>query len=596
MGLGGIFGFFFSSKTMSGEDIINIIEVLKNFGKDGYGIAYIKDGELRIERHIRYKRFVELISNIQIEGISIGACRQAIYGRPALVNTPPHTDCNGKIVVVARGVLRNQGKIREQLMERGHILEGKDISEIIAHEIEDYSSRRRNIDEVVKEIYGVLDGMYSALILDMVGNKLYLLCRETSEYIGKFDKGFMACSEYDAIIGGTSDLMRIDKGVVCIDGAQLRCIGKTDIVNIGEVRKSKVPGGFDYYMEREMAEIPWILKFQNIAQKNEYIGLATRLIESARRIYMIGSGSSYNAALYGAYVINELSDVEPIAQNATEFIYFMLKRVKAGDVIIANSQSGETSDVLRAVSKSRLRGALIIGVLNMLGSPLMFASNVYIPIAAGIENAIPATKTFVAQVYTFSKIALGLMGKKSEYSRELNEAIGKIPELTRFVLEESKKVVKSFAELIKDINSVFVLGRGVSFPIALEGALKLKEVAQIHAEGIDAGEFRHGSKTLLGWGYPVVVMVPQDLEAREDTYALIDEIKNITKILILTNKADPFADKFSKFVVKIPVVPEIFAPILYVIVLQELALCLGKLRGTPIDMPPMLEKFVILSK
>jgi len=589
-GVGGIFGFF--SKNGVPNNFIKVAaETLSLFGRDGYGIGYNEENGIVVKKYLDLKSFMESMSDLNISYAVIGLCRYAVYGRPAKNNTPPHIDCKGKITVVARGILQNQAQLIESLMKKGHLLEGKDLASVIVHYLEESLGTHGDMEGSVQKLYSELEGMYSALILDRSNNG-YLISRGLCEYIGIGADNVAVCSEYDVLLEYSKNVKKIKDGVIAIRKTQVYPL-LSEPQKIGAVRK-KVPGGYEYFMEREMEEIPWVLEFQNIVQKSMYVELATKLIKNAGRVYMIGSGSSFNATLYGAYAINELSDVEPIAQNATEFIYFMLKRVRAGDVIIANSQSGKSSDVLRAVSKSRLRGALIVGVLNLLGSPLMFASNVYIPIAAGIENAIPATKTFVAQLYTFAKIALKL--SECEGSGELmniNEALYKLPKLAEKVLEDSKIVAKKFAEYVSNVNSIFVLGRGISFPIALEGALKLKEVAQIHAEGIDAGEFRHGSKTLLGDNCPVIVMVPQ---AREDTYSLIDEIKDVSSILIVTCDTDPFADKFSRFIVKIPTIPELLAPILYILVLQRLALYLGIIKGRSIDQPPMLRKYVVLTR
>jgi len=592
LGIGGIFAIIKSRDAIDKALVIDIIETLRKYGKDGFGIAYLgRDSQLVISKALGDE---DIISQLPKEptGILMGICRYAVYGRPSVRNTPPFQDCERRFIVVARGALIEHPHIRSDLLKKGHIFLGKDIAEIIAHFVEDSSNSAGSIEGGIMRTFEELHGMYSAIIIDVYTFRTFLICRDLAEYIALSNNTVMLASEFDPIVDYARKILVLRNGVISIVDGEVRPL-KDGELKEGSPRKGRVPGGFDYYMQREIEEIPYVLKFQKLAQIEKYIDMAKNLIVQAGRVYMIGSGSSYNAVLYGAYVINEVSDVvDPIPQNATEFIYFMLRKVRAGDVLIANSQSGKTSDVMRAVTESRMKGALIVGILNMLGSPLMYASNVYIQIYAGVENAIPATKTFIAQMSTFARLALRL-AENGGYAR-VREILDELWKFARIVLDKSDIVVKKFAELVADKSNVFVLGRGINFPIALEGALKLKEVAQIHAEGVNAGEFRHGSKTLLSEDFPIVVIVPYDVEAREDTYSLLEEIGGIPKILIITGENDPFAKRFSRYVVEIPEVPEVLSPILNTLPLQKLAFYLGKIRNRPIDNPPLLSKAVVL--
>ncbi|MEX0568489.1 MAG: SIS domain-containing protein [Candidatus Njordarchaeota archaeon] len=594
IGIGGFFSI--TADSIASGKIKEALDILRHYGRDGFGIAYYDESHrLKTKKSLSFENIIQGLTD-SVKHFVLGISRYAIYGRPALPNVPPFFDCNKRLICVARGALLGHSSIRTNLIKSGHVLVGKECSEILAHAVGDFLIKGHSFDEAVVEVYKKIGGTFSAVFLDTKDLCLYLLSKGIEEYFGVSDRSVVIASEYDIITKYSADRVEvygIKNGVLRISAFKVDEIVKNgDIHKIENTKVSRVPGGFDYYMEREIHEIPNILTLQKTVHNMEYIRIAAKLIADARRVYMIGSGSSYNSVLYGAYVLNDLSGIYPIAQNATEFIYFFLNKVKAGDVIIANSQSGETSDVLRAVSKSRMRGAIIIGVLNMLGTPLMFASNVYIPIVAGVENAVPATKTFVAQLVTFLRLALKV-AEENDNIKNMRESLNKLPRMAEAVLEKSKVMADIFSDHIRNSNDVFVLGRGMSFPIALEVALKLKEVAQIHAEGMDAGEFRHGSKTLLEFGYPAIIIVPQDIEAREDTYSLVEEISKRVDMLIVTTDDDPYPERFTKYVIKIPTVPRAISPVLYVLPLQILALYLGVKRGRPIDRPHGLEKYVV---
>ncbi len=596
LGIGAIFGII-SQRPMSRETIIAALKTLQQYGRDGYGIIFYGEGGPKVLKSMNLDDIISGL-NDHVGTPLLVSCRYAIYGRPAIPNTPPFFDCGQELISTGRGASPEHPKIREELISKGHIFSGKDLSETIVHEIEEGLRRGLTVEESLLSAYSRFGGTYSCIVVDPSRRSMFLICRGLLEYVGVSENNIVVASEYEAMDGLATKIYAVRDGIFSLSlGIRgIRSIGES--ANVEEIRwpkKSRILGGFRYYMEREILEIPGVLRLQASAQLEEFFILATNLIAQAGRIYIVGSGSSFNAALYGAYIMNELSDVFPIVQNATEFVYFMLNKVKAGDVLIANSQSGKTADVLRAVTKSRMRGALIVGILNMLGTPLMYASNVYLPIAAGVENAVPATKTFVAQLTTFVRLASYLC-TDDRIGRTLRDSLKRLPEMASVVLNEYRGKARLFAEMLRGTDNIFVLGRGLSFPIALEAALKFKEVAHIHAEGMDAGEFRHGSKTLLDLGYPVIVIVPQNIEAREDTYSLVSEIGGRSTIIIITSEDDPYAGRFTRHVIRVPRALEYLSPILYILPLQLIALELGHVRGSPVDSPPMLQKYVLSSK
>lgn len=567
------------------SDVKDILYRMQEYGPDGFGIANLND-------------FSEIIRVMDIREIgakilnydalhSLIILRYAIYGRPSIANTPPFFDCNKKILVVARGAIREADEKRRNLMRDGHLIIGRDISAIIAHYVEE----EKNFEEALKKLYMDLDGYYSAYIYNVEKKLLGVVIKGPFEFIGfnERENKVVLASEPDVPHKLLGEVIGLADGIYLLEGVSLKVIaGSTYQL---EFREGRVIGGKDYHMEREMLESSEIIKLQDIAQSSRYLSIAAELIRDSKEIFYIGSGSSFHASLYGAYLLNDVSDIKPNVQNATEFIFFMLKKVSPGDVIIATSQSGKTRDVIHAVSQGRLRGALIIGILNSLGTPLMYASNVYIPLAAGPEVAVPATKTFIAQLATHVRLVAHVVG--GNFQKLIENELKMISNHIRSVINDNRALINKFAEETYRYDNFFVLGRGLSFPIALEGALKLKEVSHIHAEGMDAGEFRHGSKTLIKKGIPVIVLMPQDIDVREDTYNLVNELRDNTEILVITDNEDRFAEKFSNYFIKVPKIANELIPILYTVVLQLIAFEIGKRRKMPIDNPPQLSKFVV---
>ena len=339
IGIGGIFGIVGSEK-IDVKQIKQMLGELSKYGRQGYGVAWYSRDSCRVLKSLDLDEVTSLLSPDHGK-VAIGVCRFGVYGRPAIPNTPPFYDCSKRFICVARGAIKGYPQIRRSIARRGHVLIGKDLSEIIVHSFEERVKNGVMPVDAIKRTREEFEGMFSALILDCKNGRLYCMCRGIPEYIGREKLGVIVCSEIDPLARLSNEVYRVVDGVVVVSGDKINVV-EGEVRRIVDWREGRVLGGYDFYMQREMNEIPAVLKFQSFAQMDEYFEIAKRLIMQAKKVYMVGSGSSYNAVLYGAYVINELSDVSPIPQNATEFIYFMLRRVEAGDVLVANSQSGET--------------------------------------------------------------------------------------------------------------------------------------------------------------------------------------------------------------------------------------------------------------
>ncbi len=611
--LGGIMGLI--SRNYSAENIkeaLDILSKMKHLGNDGAGIAALNsDTTFEIRKYPgEFNMFVDLASDLMDKELNpvIGEMRFATHGRPSPENTPPLSDCSETIYVVMEGVISNYIEKKEELIENHHIFNSRNDTELLAHKFEEELSRSKDCEKALLNTVNYLEGSYASLLINKnYPNFLFLITRGSRLYVGKNEnnKALYIASEVEAISQYINSYFRLEDGMAILSSDKMtiktlegrKYIPKWN--NVDEIPKCKIPGGYKFFMEREIYESPQALKKANIVHQEYYLELISRMLLSAEKIYLIGAGTSYHAALLGGYLLRELAGISANVIDSTEFPYYALKDVTPGTVIIALSQSGKSTDIIRAISKAKMYGASIIGILNQLGSPLMYASNLYLPIGVGLEHAVPATKSFLGQLLALYKIAFKTAEMNGSISKEQkNKLWGIMRELPLLIEETISSVsdkVKRIAETLYTKSSMYVSSRGLNFPIALEGALKIKEVSYIHAEGVEAGMLRHGPKAVISEGFPVITIMPYERDAREDTYSLFREVKDLgADVVIITDSEDMVAEKLSSKVIKLPKINELFTPFLNVIPLQLLALNLGILRKTPIDSPRGLSKYVVL--
>lgn len=592
------------------KEMIEIMRRQEHLGKDGCGfVVFGANGEVYLERYPgELEIFVRNIKRVDFKGIiGIGQVRYATHGRPSIENTPPLSDCTNGYYVVMEGVIGDYNTIRRDIAGREHIFLSRNDTEIIAHVIEEECGGDIDTSCLMKA-YRKLHGVFSILIIHKKSqDKIVVFSKESRIFIGKGEDGVYFANELEALESFVSDYLELYNGIGIISIDKFTILDAKG--NVIEPRFKKmpekfihrIPGGFDFYMEREIYESSEAIKRAFLVHQDEYLDLIARMLQRADKTYIIGAGTSYHAALLGGYLLRELADIPAIVIDSTEFPYYALKDVTPGTVIIAISQSGKSTDVIRAVSKAKMYGASIIGITNRLGTPLMFASNLYLPIGVGLEHAVPATKSFLGQLLVLYKMAFKTAEAKGTYSKEALKVLWKELELLPLSIKDTiKKVEGEVEDIAKKIfkkKSMFVSSRGLNFPIALEGALKIKEVSYIHAEGIEAGMLRHGPKAIIEEGFPVITIMPYEKDARDDTYSLLNELKQLgAQPIIITDDTDKIAEKIAEDVIKVPKVDDLLTPFVNILPLQLLALKLGLLRGNNIDAPRGLTKFVILQK
>ncbi|MEM0281822.1 MAG: SIS domain-containing protein, partial [Desulfurococcaceae archaeon] len=351
-------------------------------------------------------------------------------------------------------------------------------------------------------------------------------------------------------------------------------------------------GGYPHFMIKEIHEVPDALINTTLAIMEKYLRLSSMIVHGARKVFIIGTGTSYHAALTATYYFSELAGVSVIPVSAAEFPYSMLENVETGTVIIGISQSGETSDVINSVKLAKQRGAVIVGVTNNVGSRLALESNVYLPVGAGPELAVPATKTFTSTLTALLLLAsyTGIFaGKRTMQDHKL--LIEEIREFSRKIKEyipiiEEKAV--GISNSLKNATGVYVASSGITYPIAIEGALKLKEAALIHAEGYQLGELRHGPLSIVAPSYPVLVIEPFEEQAHPLFLKVLGELE--TRRANVISIESKLKTKYCS--IELPRSSKYLYPISSSVALQLIAYYAGVAKGLPVDTPPGLAKTV----
>jgi glucosamine--fructose-6-phosphate aminotransferase (isomerizing) len=600
-GVGGIFGVVCSSQVPAGV-IKEGLRRLTYRGYDGTGLAYLgRNGEIVIRKSP--KPLNEASKDIDLDNvpsnIALGHVRYASRGRPVYENTHPLTDCGNKIAVVGDGVIENFEEFRERLERRGHVFTSRTDTEVFAHLVEDFMREGIDLLEAIARTARELRGIYSIALLVEGISKIYVVNNEQSIVLGKGDGCYYVSSDMPSLYGLSEDALVLGDDTLAEVG--VGGVRVFDVKTLSEVRefiqkRIKYPpgafekAGYPHYMLKEIYEIPEALTKTTYTLMDKYLRLASMIIYGAKNVYVVGTGTSLHAGLVSAYYFSEFSDIPVNVISAAEFPYYALDNVSTGTVIIAISQSGETSDVIKSVRLAKQRGAVVVGITNVVGSRLSLESNVYLPIGAGPEMAVPATKTFTSTLATSAILAVytGLhtgLAEKSDVDNLYDKLRNFAKELSS-VLPAIDNNVSTIADELVGWESLYVSSSGINYPIALEGALKLKEAALVHAEGLQLGEVRHGPMVLVREGYPIILIKPVE-ESALDLYNKVakEALAKEAKVITITSDEEGVGD-----LVKVPHVDKIISPIATAVAIQLLSYRLGSRLGRPIDTPPGLVK------
>ena len=607
--MGGLFAAAVARGVSASPIIVEALKKQYFRGNDCAGVAVLSDSKLIVEKDSGIVEEVDSRLGLsRLPGaMGIGHTRFSTHGRPHRENAHPHLDCRGRIAVAGDGAISNYEELRDRLMVEGHRVISRCDFEVVPHLVES-ARRQASFPRAVADAVSRLDGFYTLLVLDADAEAIAAYSNMQPFYVGLGEKGIYVSSTRSALYGYAEKVAEVGGGILVlvsgprrIESYRLPGMEQYELVfKPLEMDPSTLDkDGYKHHMLREIYEIPYALLRTLSAIQPRYLSLASKLVREARRIYVVADGTSLHAGYVGNYYLADLTGLSSLAVSAAEFPLYHVSNVGPGDIVIAISQSGETGDVINSVYEAKLRGATILGITNYLGSRLARLSNLFLPMAAGPELAVPATKTFTSSLLVLYLVALG--AAEEEGRLRPSEVRERRLEVRRFAsrllgkLGEIDSQAARAARHIASCRSGYVVSRGISYPIAMEGALKLKEAAYMHAEGMEAGEFKHGPIVLVEEGFFTVFIMPVERQAAAATYPLIESaLEKGASVTVVGFEDDPRLDELpeSLVVVRTPSTDRHMAPISLTVPLQYLAYRLGEARGLDVDKPRYLVKAV----
>ncbi|GAA4754679.1 glutamine--fructose-6-phosphate transaminase (isomerizing) [Flavisolibacter ginsenosidimutans] len=543
--------------------------------------------------------------------IGIGHTRWATHGEPSDRNAHPHLSASGKLAMIHNGIIENYAQLKTELLNKGYTFKSDTDTEVLLNFIEEIKTNTQcSLEEAVRIALKRVSGAYVILLLDEENPDTIVAARKGSPLVIGIGKG-------EHFLGSdATPMLEYTKEVVYVNDYEVAIIKADELIlkNLGNERQTPYitkldmelaaieKGGYDHFMLKEIFEQPQTiydcLRGRLDAEKGTItmsgIQKYAEQIMNANRIIMVACGTSWHAGLVAEYIFEELCRINVEVEYASEFRY-RNPVINKGDVIIAISQSGETADTLVAIENAKKQGAIILGVVNVVGSSISRVSDGGAYTHAGPEIGVASTKAFTAQLAVLTMIALKIGYEKGtldkdRYMRLLDE-LNSVPDKVKVVLEQQERI-KALAEKYKDASDALFLGRGYNFPVALEGALKLKEISYIHAEGYPAAEMKHGPIALVDENLPVVFVATKD-SYHEKVISNMQEIKaRKGKVIAVITEGDEHSTSLADDVIEVPEADEIVAPMLSVIPLQLLSYYVGVAKGYDVDKPRNLAKSV----
>jgi len=565
------------------------LERLEYRGYDSVGQATVSNGKLVIKKDKGKISEVHAKTNLDdMPGhIGVAHTRWATHGAPSKENAHPHTDCDNQIAVIHNGIIENFMELRRELEDRGHTFRSRTDTEVIAHLIEESVRRGSSLTGGVIDTMRRLKGAFAIAVLSSHDpQRIVCARRESPLVIGVGEDAVYCASDVPAFLPLTNraiwleedEVATLELGKVEIRALRTGEIVKRSPVEVTWTREAAERSGFPHFMLKEIYEQPQAIRNALRTQRIYHELVASRL-DSAGVVYLIGCGTAYHACLAGSYLLAKLAGLRSQAAIASEFNHVHADLLTKDSVVVAISQSGETADTLNAVRQSREKGATIIGITNVMGSTLTRLSDVYIGQNSGPEIGVAATKTFTAQVSVLTR----------QYMKKLAE----VPNAVTQVLGKQANTIKEIARKYKDRPSWCFLGRGISEVVAIEGRLKLLEIAYIPSLAYAAGESKHGFIAIVEPGYPVVFVAPRD-ETHTKIIGNIMEMKaRGANIISLIEEGDKQIESISDDVIEMPKgIPSFMTPLLYIVPLQLLAYQVAVEKGYDPDRPRNLAKSV----
>lgn len=590
-----------------------IIEGLKRMeyrGYDSAGVALIENNKLELRRNTGKIR--DLVNKLADEKFTattgIGHTRWATHGRPSDENAHPQSDEKGEFVVVHNGIIENFYSLKQELIYKGHIFTSETDTEVIAHLLEE--NFNGNLLETLKKTIGMLEGAYAlGIIHTKTPDTLIATCNSSPLVVGMNDKGLFLASDITALLDHTRDIYILEQGEICLlknglnfYNANLENIEKVSThIDWNPVMAQKQ--GYKHYMLKEIFEQPRAISETLMSRINwedgsifldETNGLNEEFFKKISRIYLVACGTAWHACLVGKFLIEKRSPYTAEVDYSHEFRYRKMK-IDENTLMICVSQSGETADTIAALEEGKRRGAKILSICNVLGSTVARKSDGVLYTHAGPEIGVASTKAFTTQLVSLFMLSIyfgRLSGQiKPEKGIKLLNDLVDLPDLITQTLDLNKAISKLAGRFIYKQNFLF-LARGINYPIALEGALKLKEISYIHAEGYPAGEMKHGPIALIDQDMPVVILAPKN-HLLDKTLSNLEEVKARGGETIVFCQDKSEVEKYSvDHIFEVPETIHDLTPVVMTIPMQLLAYHIADQRGADVDQPRNLAKSV----
>jgi glucosamine--fructose-6-phosphate aminotransferase (isomerizing) len=607
----GIVGYI--GQRSAPEIIVNGLRRLEYRGYDSAGLAVLDAGRLRIHRRPgRIADLAALLKAAPVSGrVGLGHTRWATHGAPSEANAHPHVDCSGSLAVVHNGIIENYLPLKQRLLLAGHEFGSQTDTEVIAHLLEEHLGDGRDLLEAVRGALRELRGAYALGVVSTAAPDRLIVAKRGggSVVVGLGRDGTYLASDIPAILPHTRDVVILQDGelaVLTATGVEVSTLTREPVrrapLRITWDAAQAQKGGYPHFMLKEIHEQPQAVSDTFLGRVVEGtgavalpdLGLSAEEIRAFRRVLLVACGTSYNAALAGRFMVEELAGLPAEVDISSEFRYRNLL-LGPDTLVIAISQSGETADTLGAAKAAAAVGAPVLAITNVVGSALSRESRATVYTHAGPEIGVASTKTFTATVTVCYLLALAL-GRERQYlsptdGRKRSEDLREIPRLIGSAISLNPHVA-DLARALAGYEHFLYLGRGVNHPVALEGALKLKELSYIHAEGYAAGEMKHGPIALIDERVPVLAVAPRD-PSYDRILGNVEEVKaRGGRVVAVCHQGDTELAGRVDHALVVPPAPDLLSPLVSVVPLQLLAYHVALARGCNVDQPRNLAKSV----
>ncbi len=591
-----------------------LVEGLKRLeyrGYDSAGVALLVDSHINVSKTAgKVSKLEEMLHDSVFARIGIGHTRWATHGEPNTINAHPHSDCTGNILLVHNGIIENYSALKTKLISLGHKFKSQTDTEVLAHLIEEFYPRAQSLEFAVRLALKEVDGTFGIVVMSASEPEVLIAARRGSPLvIGLGDSENFIASDASALIKHTREVIYLHDNEIAILTKNNVALKNLDdeiverdaehlIFDLEQIEK----GGFAHFMLKEIHEQPEtvlnamrgrLLDDEGISKMGGLRDVEDKIV-NAQRFVITACGTSWHAALVGKYIFEQCAKIPVEVDYASEFRY-RNPVLLDGDIVWAISQSGETADTLAALREAKLKEAPAYGIVNVVGSTIARDSEAGVYIHAGPEIGVASTKAFTSQLVVLNLINLLVARRKGnlslEQGKEIVEEMHRLPEKIKQIFNSVAQIEK-IADEFKGSRNFLYLGRGVNFPVALEGALKLKEISYIHAEGYPAAEMKHGPIALIDENMPAVFIALRD-STYDKVLSNIQEVRaRKGRVIAIANEADDRLREMAEYIIEVPKTMEILSPILSVIPLQLLAYYIAVRRGCNVDQPRNLAKSV----